>query len=300
MLDKFDEILDTCIDRINRGDRIEDCLADYPEYTDELEPLLRSMLSTKDAYSFVPQASAKQGAWQQFSAVLRESELQQEKRNLPFPWILGKAKAWAVIATVLVVALAGYFGVTQLLPPDVIVSQPDPTGNFAFYISDEQNAIGDFQSLDLTVSKIGLHLEDGEWVEFVPETEQVDLTMLQGDLAQQVWRGNVPQGLYSEAVLYVTSTGGVLKNTGETIDIKLPGSKLHLDINFETSADLMTDFVYDVTVIATGSGEYNLKPVAGESGTGRKIQKVDIQDQGQGQGQGQEQGQGQGQGQGGG
>ena len=295
MADKFDEILDICIDRINRGDSIEDCLADYPEYADELEPLLASMFSTKNAFSFVPQDSVKQGAWQRFSAALRDSERQQEKSILPFPWILGKTRAWAVVATVLVVALVGYFGVTQILPPNVIVTEPDPTGNFAFYISDEQNAIGDFQSLDLTVSKIRLHQENGEWIEFIPETDLVDLTLLQGDMAQQVWRGNVPQGQYSAAVLYATSVTGMLKSTSETVDIKLPSNKLHLDLTFEISTESLTEFVYDVTVIAIGGGRYNLLPVAGESGTDRNIQKVDIP--GQGEGQGQEQGQGQGQGQ---
>lgn len=283
MADKFDNILDICIDRINRGDRIEDCLADYPEFADELEPLLESMLSTKDAYSFVPQASIKQAAWQRFSATLRESERRQEKSRLPFPWILGRAKAWAVMATVLVVALAGYFGVMQLLPPDVIVSPYNETGNFAFYISDEQNAIGDFQSLDLTISKIRLQQEDGDWVEFIPVTDRVDLTLLQEDRAQEIWIGNVPQGQYTAAVLYVTSASGVSKYNKGMVDIKPSGSGLHLDINFEISDDPVK-FVYDVTVIATSGGGYNLEPVAGQSGTGRYIQKVDTQGQGSGQG----------------
>ena len=292
MADRFDNILDTCIDRINRGERIEDCLADYPEYARELEPLLRSILLTKNAYSFVPRASAKQRAWQKFAAALRESDQRQEKGRLPFPWVLGKAKAWAAAAAVMVIALAGYFGVTQLSSPGVIVSQPDPEGNFAFLISDAPNAISDFKSLNLTISKVGLRQQGGKWVEFVPETSQVDLTLLQGDLAQQVWRGDVPEGQYSAAVLHVTSTSGVLEDTSKTVDIKLPGNKLHLNLTFEISADSVTEFVYDVTVISTGSGRYNLQPVVGESGTGKQIQKVGNQDQGQGQGQDQGQAQG--------
>ena len=72
MADKFDDILDICIDRINHGDSIEDCLATYSEYASELEPLLRSMLSTREAYTFVPRASAKNAARQRFNAALRE------------------------------------------------------------------------------------------------------------------------------------------------------------------------------------------------------------------------------------
>ena len=286
MEDKFDEILDACIDRINGGNKIEDCLADHPEYAEELEPLLRSMLSTRDACSFVPQASAKQAAQQRFSAALRESGRQQEKSWLPFPWILGKARAWAVIATVVVVALAGYFGVTQLLPPAVTVYEPKPEGNFAFYISDAPNAIGNFESLDLTISEVRLHQEDGGWVKFIPETDNVDLTLLQEDRAQQIWRGNLPQGQYTEVDLYISRTSGMLKNTGHTMDVQPAGAKLRLEMNFKVSDDPLTEFVYDVTVIASGGGRYKLQPVADESGTGhgKAIQKVDIQGQGEGQG----------------
>jgi len=282
MLDNFENILDLCIDRINRGISIEDCLADYPEYADELEPLLKSMFSIKGSYSFVPQASAKQAAWQRFSVALRESERRQEKSRSPFPWILGKARTWAIAATVVVIALAGYFGITQLLPPGVI--PPDETGNFAFYISDEQNAIEDFQRLDLTISKVRLYKEDGGWVEFVPETKEVDLTLLQGDLAQQVWRGDLPQGQYTGVFLYVTRASGILDNTGGTVDIVITGNKLHLDIPFEISDAPLIEFVYDVTVFATGGGAYNLQPVKEESGTGNgiKIQRVNGQGHGPG------------------
>ena len=50
MADNFDRILDECIDRINRGQSLEDCLADYPEYVKQLEPLLRALLQTQGAY----------------------------------------------------------------------------------------------------------------------------------------------------------------------------------------------------------------------------------------------------------
>ncbi|MFC2009427.1 DUF4382 domain-containing protein [Chloroflexota bacterium] len=297
MLDNFESILDMCIDRINRGDSIEDCLVDYPEYEDELEPLLKSMFSIKGSYSFVPQASAKQAAWQRFSASLRESERAQERSVLPLPWILGKARTWAIAATIVIIALAGYFGITQLLPPGVI--PPDETGNFAFYISDEQNAIGDFQSLDLSISKVRLYKEDGGWVEFVPETKEVDLTKLQGDLALQVWRGDIPQGKYTGIFLYVTRASGILGNNNGKVDIVITGNKLHLDMPFEISDAPLTEFVYDMTVIAASGSGYNLQPVKDESGTGNgiKIQKVNGQGQGPGSGQarGSELGQDQGQ-----
>jgi hypothetical protein len=191
-----------------------------------------------------------------------------------------------VIATVLVVALAGYFGVTQLLPSGVTVYDPDPQGNFAFYISDAPNAIGDFQSLELTISEVRLQQEDGEWVEFEPETERVDLTELQGDLAKQIWRGDLPQGRYTEAVLYISNTSYMLKDTGHNADIQPAGNRLHLEMPFEISDDPLTEFVYDITV-TNDSGRYRLQPEQEESGTGHgnKIQRVSMHGQGDGLGQ---------------
>ncbi|MFC2017734.1 DUF4382 domain-containing protein [Chloroflexota bacterium] len=285
MAEMFDDILDKCIDRINRGDRLEDCLADYPEHADELKLPLESVFSTRDAYSYKPQPSARQRARQRFNVALRESEERQEKSGFPFPWILGRARAWAVIATVAVIAFGGYFGIMQLTSeepaPGVIPAESNSEGNFAFLISDAPNAIGDFQSLDLTFSKIRLRQGNGDWVEFVPETGQVDLTRLQNDLAQQVWRGDVPEGEYTGVVLYVVSSRGVLNNTGDTVNIELKGDKLHLDIDFEVATGSGTDpteFVYDVTVISTDGG-YHLQPVPGLSGTGRQIRKGEMQGQ---------------------
>ena len=45
----FDKILDECIDRLNRGESLESCLADYPDYSKELKGLLGVWLKTQDA-----------------------------------------------------------------------------------------------------------------------------------------------------------------------------------------------------------------------------------------------------------
>jgi len=45
MRDKLTEILDDCIEQIEKGSSIEACLAEYPDMREELEPLLRIALS---------------------------------------------------------------------------------------------------------------------------------------------------------------------------------------------------------------------------------------------------------------
>ena len=53
-MDNLDKILDECIDRLNLGESIEACLADYPGHRGNLEPLLAAMLKTRDGYGYTP------------------------------------------------------------------------------------------------------------------------------------------------------------------------------------------------------------------------------------------------------
>ena len=61
-----------------------------------------------------------------------------------------------------------------------------------------------------------------------------------------------------------------MKETRNSVEIKLPSEKLHLSKSFSISADELTTFTYDLTVIATGSSQsgnkYILKPQIDESG----------------------------------
>ncbi len=295
MANNFDRIIDECIDRINRGESLEDCLTDYPEHVKQLEPLLRAVCQTKEAYSFVPSAGAKSTARQRFNAALEALERRREARQPILPWLLGWSRVGVTVAAVLVIALIGYFGLRPVLfpgetmpepsPSSVVLSpEPNPTGNFVFLISDDVNAIGDFQSVNVTIFKIGLQLggESGQLVEFDPEVESVDLTLLPGDKAQQIWRGDVPEGEYTNVSIQVSDVRGILKETGQEVEIKLPSQKLHISKRFQVSADKLTTFTYDLTVVAAGSPQsgvkYILKPQVNQSGAGRKFEKIDGKD----------------------
>ncbi len=144
-------------------------------------------------------------------------------------------------------------------------------GNFVFLISDEVNAIADFESVNVTIDKVGLLTGSG-WIEFEPEIKTVDLTLLPGEETQAIWRGDMPQGHYSKVFIYVSDVKGVLKATGQTVDIKLPGNKMQINSDFDISADSVTGFVFDLTVISTGNPNtglrYMLKPQLDESGAG--------------------------------
>ncbi len=274
MDNNFDRIIDDCIDRISRGQSVEACLNDYPEYVKQLEPLLRAMLQTKEAYSFIPSASAKRVSRQRFNAAIEKLEQGRREKQSLFSRMFGRPRVWATVAAALLILVAGYFGLRPSLYPAGPVSNPE--GNFAFLISDEVNAIADFDSLDVSISKIGLLLggDSGEWIEFKPEGKVVDLTLVQGDKTQEIWRGNIPEGQYNKVFIHVTDVHGVLKETGQTVEIKLPSQKLQMNKPFQVTADTVTSFTYDLTVIATGNSQsgikYILRPQADQSGADHK------------------------------
>jgi hypothetical protein len=263
MIEDFDRILDECIDRINRGDNMADCLSDYSAYSEKLKPLLQSMQDVQKTYVFTPSADTKRAARQKFHAALGKQG--RTTPVLSFFRTIPRFAALAAIA-VLVLAVAGILVAQPILNPPTLV--PSPDGNFAFLISDEPNDIGDFESLNVTISKVVLQAAGSlKRFEFVPQTETVDLTRLQGEQSQEIWRGNVTAGQYSQVFIYVSEVTGKLKSTGQIVDVKLPSSKLHVSMPFEVTTDAVTSFTFDITVVATGNnGKYILKPQIGESG----------------------------------
>ncbi|MBA7491840.1 hypothetical protein ES702_02388 [subsurface metagenome] len=277
MKDNLDKILDECIDRINRGESVEACLTDYPECSEELRPLLSAMLDTQSAYSFTPSVRAKNSHRQRFTTALVASRERRARKKPVYTWILGWSKVWGPVAAAIVIALVGYFGLRPALMTPVMIAQPNPEGNFVFLVSDEVNAISDFQKLNLSISRVSLHLsgDDEKIIEFEPGVQMLDLTDLQGNRAQEIWRGDIPEGEYSKVFLEVSEVSGILLESGEEIEIKLPSGKLQISKPFRVESGEVTNFVYDLTVVKAGkSGQYILKPQIGQSGANQDFIKV--------------------------
>ena len=181
-----------------------------------------------------------------------------------------------------VMLLAVACGGGEPTAPSTTTGPPEAPFNFRFLISDDVNAIDQFQSLEVSISRIGLLLggESGKWIEMPPQTPTVDLTQLQGDNAENIWSGTVPDGTYTKVFVYVDSVQGVLAaEPGQTIDVKLPSNKLQLSKSFEVAAGTPLSFVYDLTVIAAGNPKsgikYILKPQIGESGADQGFKEVE-------------------------
>jgi hypothetical protein len=273
MTSDYEQILDRCIDRINLGERLEDCLVDYPQYASQLEPLLRTMSRTQQAFAFSPSPVAKREARQAFLAAM-------DRQRQPSFWqkFFGNRLVWAAAATaVLVLFFVGYIGFrTTISPPEpttVTVASAAPNGNFIFLMTDEVNAINEFSRLDVKLEKVAL-LYNGDsrkWVEFVPETKQFDLTLLPNGITQQLWQGDLPEGQYSMVRLYVSQAQGSLKADGSTVNVKIPSDRVQFDVpaSFQIRSENVTKFTYDLTIFSTGKGQgsekYHLKPIVNQS-----------------------------------
>lgn len=151
----------------------------------------------------------------------------------------------------------------------------DTEGRMSFYVSDEENAMGDFDHLNVTVTTVGLHRAGGGdsdgWVEKDVDDRSIDLTTLRGANATRLGTFGVENGTYDRVFVYVSEVNGTLEN-GEPVNVKLPSSKLQLHKQFTIGNGEAVDFVYDMTVFKAGnSGKYILKPVVSESGTGDEV-----------------------------
>jgi len=101
----FNNIFDECLERLLRGESIEDCLRSYPEYASELEPLLRTAMSVSKAVDIKPRPVFRAKAREEIHAVFREME---EKRSFS---LFGLRSWWATaVATFMAVILLGSGG----------------------------------------------------------------------------------------------------------------------------------------------------------------------------------------------
>jgi hypothetical protein len=161
------------------------------------------------------------------------------------------------------------------------------TGPLRLLLSDDNGnatAIGDFQSINITVYQIGFQ-KAGEsgWIvpeDYVPWTG--NLLDLVGTNSSVIWDGYIEAGLYNKAFLYVSNITGILKPEagGGVADIWAPSGKLQItidDVPFTvTESGAIVDFVFDITVVKSGeSGQYLIVPQIAQSGPDQDYQEVD-------------------------
>lgn len=119
----------------------------------------------------------------------------------------------------------------------------------------------------------GNETEDDEttgWVEH-DVNQTADLTELKGANATKIDTLGAPNGSYDKVFVYVSDIEATLEN-GESVNVKLPSEKLHINKGFTIGSGENVSFVFDISVHKAGnSGKYILKPVVSESGTGDEV-----------------------------
>ncbi|ELY59912.1 DUF4382 domain-containing protein [Natronolimnohabitans innermongolicus] len=109
----------------------------------------------------------------------------------------------------------------------------------------------------------------------------VDLTTVIGEKAVAVFDGDLSPGAYEKIELHVSDVEGIVDD-GEA-EVKVPSEKLQITHSFEVGGDEPVEFVFDINVVATGSGGYNLTPVISESGVAGEDVEVEEVDPGAGE-----------------
>ncbi len=103
---KIEDILDNCLERLFKGESIQDCLRGYPEQAAELEPLLKTsfaLLQKRDAIEVNPEFKAR--VQSRLQGMLRDKrEKAENKAMVP---TLRRRWALAAMTSVLVILFAG-------------------------------------------------------------------------------------------------------------------------------------------------------------------------------------------------
>jgi len=97
---EFENILDRCLERLVRGETVEQCLKSYPEQALELEPLLRTAQAAREASAILPRADFKARARYEFRAALHDKA--SRKKQPRFALRRGWAVALLVVSILLV------------------------------------------------------------------------------------------------------------------------------------------------------------------------------------------------------
>lgn len=154
-------------------------------------------------------------------------------------------------------------------PKDGDKAPEEMTGTFVLQVTDQPSAIGDFDSLNVTVLEVRLHKagnetnETGEWMILEPSNHTFDLTKLQDGNMTTIVNESIGTGKYTRVRLIVESTKGLVNGT--MVNVTVPSETLQVVKPFTITENQTATFIFDINVVKAGK-KYNLVPVIGKSG----------------------------------
>jgi hypothetical protein len=136
---KFNDILDRCVDRVLKGETIERCLADNPDYAAELRPLLEVAVMARQTAGIAPRPEFKEEARRRLLAAMAADpvRVRKESRRMVFHprWVV----AFGVIGALLLSTGGTALASTNALPGDALYSVKIATENVRLAVTSDEN-----------------------------------------------------------------------------------------------------------------------------------------------------------------
>ncbi|MDY6911314.1 MAG: DUF4382 domain-containing protein [Chloroflexota bacterium] len=289
MSNSLDIVLDECIDRMSRGQSLDECLTLYPEFAAELEPLLRTITDIYNQSSSLPSESAMaKGRMRLHQAMYDIDQVRRETHASWFQKLFGQPKIWAPAMALILIAFVvsglatvlwdneSPSGTTAIATPPV-TSPEHPivasAGILEIRVTDAPNH--DISAVYMTINNIEVHRSQSksaqgdnqtksygsEWENVISESQSFELLALRG-IEEVLGSKELEAGHYTQIRLDVEEVSVIVD--GETHLASIPGDKLKLVRAFNIEAGertaLTMDFDAEKSVIVTGKGKVMFKP----------------------------------------
>jgi hypothetical protein len=198
--DKFNNVLNECLDRILKGETVEECLRSFPEEAARLRPLLMTALAAKKAANVQPSPEFKARARYEFQAALQGLERKPGHRKSFLSWHWQWQSGWAISLVVVLVIIVGGGGTVAAS------SNSMPDGPlYGVKLASEQ------AQLAVTPSDVGKTELNAKFAD--RRTDEIVYMATKGDAQQvQVLAGRLNNNL--ENITNITSGGSGQKSSG--------------------------------------------------------------------------------------
>ncbi len=169
--DQFNEILNQCLERLLKGESINQILSEFPDQAQELQPLLRTASAARAFSEVQPRADFKARARYEFITAARELETQPKGRFV-FKWKW--QPAWAIsLAAVAVVVLSG--GATVVASNSSMPGQSLYSVKLAFEKVQLAFTVSDLAETELNARFANNRAAEIEYLAVSGNTEQIQI-----------------------------------------------------------------------------------------------------------------------------
>jgi hypothetical protein len=169
--EKFNNILNECLDRLLQGETVEQCLQSYPEQARELELLLRTARAARVTATIQPRVEYKARARYEFQSAVRDMIEQKNRRRSILPWQWKWQSGWAIALVVIIVVVLGGGGTVAVSSN----SMPD-SALYSLKLVSEQ------AQLAITISEVGKAELNAAFVD--RRTDEIVYVVSKGDTQQ--------------------------------------------------------------------------------------------------------------------